>query len=58
MIDADLYASASSGTKLSEFQRGYMNGLYDYEETIKNITQHMRIGFRKVLILSIRKYIL
>ncbi len=45
MSDAELYAGAF-GTKLSDFQRGYMKALYDSEESVKNILQRMRIGLK------------
>ncbi len=44
MSDAELYAGGS-GTKFSDFQRGYMKALYDSEVPVKNIAQRMRIGF-------------
>ncbi len=47
MSDAELYAG-SSGTNLSDFQRGYMKALYDSEVNVKNIAQCMRIGLRTV----------
>ncbi len=47
MSDAELYAG-SSGTKLSDLQRGYMKALYNSEKPVKNIAQRMRIGLRTV----------
>ncbi len=47
MSDSQLYAAAFS-TKLSDFQRGYIKALYDSEEPVINIAQHMKIGLRTV----------
>ncbi len=47
MSDAELYAG-ESGTKFFDFQRGYMNNLQDFEVSVKNIAQRMRIGLSTV----------